>query len=264
MIAEINNKISKTGSNLSDRLEDQFTGNFFGNMRYLPFNKGLKAILLECISPKDTSEHKEIVKLIEAISLESWSEKVIFWKAVNKAELDVIIEFDELIIGVEVKYRSGLSSDDEVDNSNLIEQDIESSNQLARESSDLVSLAKGKHCLLLLFADESACRQIYNNVLPRDILSGIKFGYVTWQDTLIALKKLHNSPDVTAFEKIIIEDLIKLFEKKGFDRFNDFYSKINGLSISRDVFWSFTKNNEIINFNTDKIVLSGVFFEFKM
>jgi|GEM_PF-4181867 len=34
MLAEIHNKISGTGSNLSDRLEDQLTGDFFGTLRY--------------------------------------------------------------------------------------------------------------------------------------------------------------------------------------------------------------------------------------
>ncbi|WP_219620159.1 hypothetical protein [Bacillus canaveralius] len=46
MIAEIHNKISKTDSNLSDRLEDQLTGDFFGTIRYLPFDMALKQVLL--------------------------------------------------------------------------------------------------------------------------------------------------------------------------------------------------------------------------
>lgn len=42
MIAEIHSKISSSGSNLSDRLEDQLTGDFFGAIGYLPFQVGLK------------------------------------------------------------------------------------------------------------------------------------------------------------------------------------------------------------------------------
>ena len=37
LIAEIYNKISKDGRNLSDRLEDQLTGDFFGTLRYMSF-----------------------------------------------------------------------------------------------------------------------------------------------------------------------------------------------------------------------------------
>jgi hypothetical protein len=39
MIAEIENKISPTGSNLSDRLEDKLTGDVFGSLSYLPKKK---------------------------------------------------------------------------------------------------------------------------------------------------------------------------------------------------------------------------------
>lgn len=46
MIGEIKGKISSTGSNLNDRLEDDLTGNVFGNLRYMSFNHGLKQILI--------------------------------------------------------------------------------------------------------------------------------------------------------------------------------------------------------------------------
>lgn len=45
MIAEIHGKISATGSNLSDRLEDKLTGDIFGSLRYLPFELGIGPIL---------------------------------------------------------------------------------------------------------------------------------------------------------------------------------------------------------------------------
>lgn len=42
MIVEIRNKISSSGSNLTDRLEDQLTGNVFGALRYLSSELGLR------------------------------------------------------------------------------------------------------------------------------------------------------------------------------------------------------------------------------
>jgi len=45
VLAEIKGKISQTGSNLSDRLEDKLTGDFFGTIRYLPFEIGLGPVL---------------------------------------------------------------------------------------------------------------------------------------------------------------------------------------------------------------------------
>ena len=40
-IAEIHGKISETGTNLSERMEDLLTSDIFGGMRYLPAQKAL-------------------------------------------------------------------------------------------------------------------------------------------------------------------------------------------------------------------------------
>jgi hypothetical protein len=45
LLAEIHNKIAANGSNLTDRLEDKLTGDFFGTLRYLPFEIGMKSVL---------------------------------------------------------------------------------------------------------------------------------------------------------------------------------------------------------------------------
>lgn len=47
MIAEIHKKLSVNGNELLDRSEDKLTGDFFGRLRYLSFNKGLKIFLDE-------------------------------------------------------------------------------------------------------------------------------------------------------------------------------------------------------------------------
>lgn len=41
MIAELHNKISSNSSVNYERSEDELTGNFFGTLRYMPFNKGM-------------------------------------------------------------------------------------------------------------------------------------------------------------------------------------------------------------------------------
>lgn len=45
VIAELFGKISSSGSNLTDRLEDNLTGDVFGVLRYLPFHSGMAQIL---------------------------------------------------------------------------------------------------------------------------------------------------------------------------------------------------------------------------
>ena len=50
MIAEIHNKISSSGSNLSNRLEDKLTGDVFGAFQYLPINIGILPVVNQCYS----------------------------------------------------------------------------------------------------------------------------------------------------------------------------------------------------------------------
>jgi len=50
MISEIKGKISASGSNLTDRLEDKLTGDFFGTLQYLiighSIRRSMKMILI--------------------------------------------------------------------------------------------------------------------------------------------------------------------------------------------------------------------------
>lgn len=52
MVEEFYGKISRSGSNLSDSLEDKLTGDFFGTLRYMDFCDGLASTKgdLRCIS----------------------------------------------------------------------------------------------------------------------------------------------------------------------------------------------------------------------
>ena len=51
MIAEISGKVNRQNTNLSELSEDELTGNFFGSLRYIPFDKGMKNILKNSIRP---------------------------------------------------------------------------------------------------------------------------------------------------------------------------------------------------------------------
>jgi hypothetical protein len=74
MLAELHGKISRTGSNLHERLEDQLTGDFFGALRYIPFNDGIKKILCETVMP-DVQDNT-IVKAINAIDAKEWPKNI--------------------------------------------------------------------------------------------------------------------------------------------------------------------------------------------
>lgn len=71
-IAEIKGKISSTGSNLSDRLEDLLTSDVFGPLRYLPFDEGLLPIL-------KSATHWQNGSSLEIEEMPDQSMEVIFW-----------------------------------------------------------------------------------------------------------------------------------------------------------------------------------------
>lgn len=253
MIAEIHNKVSSSCSNLTERSEDALTGCFFGCMRYIPFNKGLKKVLLQCIRPSELSKYIEPLKVFE------WSDKIEFWKRIKvedrNTELDVYIDFKDLLIGIEVKYLSGLSSEDDVDNTGGDEQI--SYNQLSREARALNQISKDKNKLLILLADELSCSEIYHNVKGRNIISGVKFGYMSWQELLISLSKITN---LNPYEQIIINDIILLLEKKGFKRFENFHIST---MVDKGNWWEFNgKMNVKFNFKIDRNIERGVYYEF--
>ena len=67
MVEEFYGKISRSGSNLSDSLEDKLTGDFFGTLRYMEFCDGLQPILCGALrkSEKQQAESKAAIQLIE-------------------------------------------------------------------------------------------------------------------------------------------------------------------------------------------------------
>ena len=130
MIAEIKGKVNMQNTNLTSLREDELTGNFFGNLRYIPFAKGLKKVLRNAIRPT------ALQSMIDEIDADYWNDNLFLWDRVRESdritELDVHMDFSTIVIGIEVKYRSGLSSEDTEEDENLSAEN--SINQLSREA----------------------------------------------------------------------------------------------------------------------------------
>lgn len=73
MIAEIRGKVNRQNTNLTELREDELTGNFFGNMRYIPFNKGMKKILKNAIRPV------ELQSMIDEVDSYYWDDNIFLW-----------------------------------------------------------------------------------------------------------------------------------------------------------------------------------------
>ena len=235
MIAEIKGKVNMQNTNLTSLREDELTGNFFGNLRYIPFAKGLKKVLRNAIRPT------ALQSMIDEIDADYWNDNLFLWDRVRESdritELDVHMDFSTIVIGIEVKYRSGLSSEDTEEDENLSAEN--SINQLSREA-----------------RDDLVCAETIQNVKIRD---GVQLGYLSWQEVLIQLKKLTELND---FEQLIITDLIELLEKKGFLRFSEF--EIDTADISISDYWDFKPPKAVrkFSFGLDKVVVEGKYYEF--
>lgn len=218
MVEEFYGKISRSGSNLSDKLEDKLTGDFFGTFRYMDFCDGLQPILCGALhkSEKQQEESPTAIQLIENVNCTNIrdGEHIKFWPKHDRGELDILLEFDNCCIGIEVKLHSGLSSDD----------------QLIREAEILCDLAKDKEKILLFIAGHESCVSIYRaykNVIRKQ---GVCFVFASWEDILQSMKDLLNGGNgskYTSGQKLMISDLVKLLTRKEFDTF---LSMTNGIS----------------------------------
>ena len=217
MVEEFYGKISRSGSNLSDNSEDKLTGDFFGTLRYMDFCDGLQPILCGALrkSEKQQAESKAAIQLIENANCTNISdaEHIKFWPKHDLGELDVLLNFDNCYIGIEVKFKSGLSSDD----------------QLIREANMLCDVPKEKKKILLFIAKHEACLSVYRkhkNIISKDV----HFVFASWEDILQSMKDiLHGGKGskYTFGQKLMICDLVRLLTRKGFDTF---LSMTNGIS----------------------------------
>ena len=221
MVEEFYGKISRSGSNLSDNLEDKLTGDFFGTLRYMDFCDGLQPILCGALrkSEKQQAESKAAIQLIENVNCTNIKdeEHIKFWPKHDRGELDVLLEFDNCCIGIEVKFKSGLSSDD----------------QLIREANILCDLAKDKKKILLFSAKHESCLSVYckyKNMISKDV----HFVFASWEDILQSMKDILNGEKggkYTFGQKLMIRDLVRLLKRKDFDTF---VSMTNGISDRQD------------------------------
>ena len=218
MVEEFYGKISRSGSNLSDSSEDKLTGDLFGTLRYMDFCDGLQPILCGALrkSEKQQAESKAAIQLIENVNCTNIKdeEHIKFWPKHDLGELDVLLEFDNCYIGIEVKFQSGLSSDD----------------QLIREANILCDLPKDKKKILLFIAKHESCISVYRKYKKDISKQGVHFVFASWEDILQSMKDILNGGKGSKYtfgQKLMISDLVRLLTRKDFDTF---LSMTNGIS----------------------------------
>lgn len=192
LLAELNHKISCES-------EDELTGNFFGIMRYLPFRRGLKPILEKYIKSDDLQAKGMIANMEEDVF------PFEFWKSssLGLGEIDAYMENTGMAVGIEVKYHSGLSGE----------------NQLEREAAMLEEWGKAEDKLLLLVAMEEEAGKIYQRNKNKPCFQSVHLAYITWQDILLGMDSIITE---NVFEEQMLEDLRQYLVAKGFESFHGF------------------------------------------
>lgn len=255
MIAELHGKISSRGTNLSDKMEDKLTGDIFGPMRYLPFDLGLGPVLSAAHIP-------ELSQIIAADGPHPY--KMSFWPYHPDGELDVRIDLDNAVIGIEVKYESSVSSDDGADYSGMTDKELEkvSIHQLRRESKIVREIAGAdKKAFLILVAKDEDCADIIQDVTRRKLIeNSVALGYISWQEILLILERLQfNDPPNDPLHNCILGDMAALLKRKKFERFGSF--DIPMAVVCADGYFSYRPSLKI-QFPEKPFIDGGRYYEF--
>lgn len=211
MIAEIYHKFSTD-------LEDVLTGDFFGAMRYMPFNRGLNQIFKNYA----VSEDPQVTHILSNAADDDFNFE--FWKRSEngRVEIDGFIPLTSVGIGIEVKYRSGLSGGD----------------QLEKEAQVLDEWCNGKEKLLILIGEVEEAKAIYIENKDKRVFRDVHLAYLSWQDILLGLDQVLIS---SSYEKKMIEDLKTLLREKGFVSFEGF--SIDQPVVDKDICWTMDGND---------------------
>ena len=220
MIADIYGKISRSGSNLSERLEDKLTGDIFGTIRYLPSEKLLLPFLRKAYWLDPDTHERQLLELEFSTEPE-----ILFWPHNYPGiEPDIEIkgtEFDQKIkILIEVKYKSGLSGDDNPTESVTAN---ESNNQLIKQARVLADDPEFNRKILIFLTEDGAYpKELLDRVLriigSESKLHNIEVYWLSWHDIKSVVTNLIYCP-LSIFEKRIVDDILQYCNRKGFRRY---------------------------------------------
>ena len=224
-IAEIRGKISRSGSNLSDRMEDLLTSDVFGPLRYLPFAEGLLCVLgkAKLYTDPDTTLDAKIGADFSDCTDEP---EVCFWLRMENSEPDVLIKWGSHLVMIEAKYLSGKSGDSDSGDAESATPD-----QLAREFHDL-SVYKGKfpnRTLIYLTAHstlpqddlESSCKAVGKESEENKKKFEQNTYWLSWFDVRNAVEDL-SGKQKDPHRELVLDDISCLLHQKGFRGFEGF------------------------------------------
>ena len=242
-IAEIHGKISHTGQNLSERMEDLLTSDVFSACRYvkpeillIPFLRQAKGLNGEILN----SLLNEQIK----------GTKYLFWPRLHLSEPDVLIaiEFASgrfFLILIEAKYLSSKSS------SALSEEELEVAetpvDQLAREYSDLLVAHESFHIPKSKVVGRALVYVTAHRCIPKgslqeslteikrftSIAESVNLFWTNWFELHPIASEAKNAGGL---KNVILDDLRLLLERKGLVHFRGFSLDIIGKILEGSIY----------------------------
>lgn len=256
MWTEIHGKLPSEWS----RREDLLTGNFFGLLQFASQNSGilyqilegvrfsLRGDLTDAVSEQALRSFKEFLE-----NLRQMEEQPVFYfwpdaqsGSGKRDEIDLVIDFPRLkcLLGIEVKYISPLSSNDNIregtEQVKTPEMDADeiskSQNQILRYTRTFSKkMGNDKTCFFLIWAKDAMAAEIFEGITTaenqnteRQALSkeNNHIGFMSWEKTAEQLTKL--AVPLTFPDSKIWEDLYEYLKFKnlaGFSVFKPIQSK---------------------------------------
>ncbi len=267
-IAEIRGKISGSGRNLTDRMEDLLTSDVFTACKYLKPN----TLLLPFLSTSIDLEGKSLQFLSD---LDVESVKYHFWPRLKKSEPDVLISLKLssgkfYVLLIEAKYFSSKSSsalsEDEMSIAETPRDQLAREYEDLMESSNYLGISKSNvigHYLIYITAHRSFQTEAMNESLNEIAYfhsSGIKINllWTSWYSLMPIINELVNVND---WELPIIRDLANLLSRKRFIRFSGFSLSPLELIIDGELY---SQNIRVSDMYSQNIPVSNMHYDFAL
>lgn len=207
MIAEIYGKLSSTGSNLNDRLEDQLTGNVFGACRYLSPERLLWPLMRSAYTIGPNGRQEILLNEPRLISTPQ------FWPWLKCAEPDALLLASEvsgknIALAIECKLDSGLSGED----------------QLLREMLGLAATYPYYRQVLIYLTEDISyphkTMQWTREEADKGGLTSTELYWLSWHDMPQVVESAKKELPTSRPEWYVLDDLERLLARKGFARFS--------------------------------------------
>lgn len=251
MLAEIHHKIADDGRNLSDRLEDKLTGDVFGALRYLPFEKGLYHVLSLA---HFGDEQQRWIKVLQKRT--GYPFEFVFWEREKEGEIDLLLESNDVVIGIEVKYLSGLSSED----IEPVTKYQDSQQQLVRYVKMLERKYKNQQQFLLFLAPFQMMNTVKKQMQEKYAQLPVVLGFLCWEDIHTMLVSLKNT-SLLHGEALVLDDIQQLLAKKRLKRFTGFRHHELTTNIQQ-LSYHFRATHNTLLLNWSQQVVQEDFYEF--